>query len=63
MTLHIPTSLSKEKVAEFMSLYKDRFGDELSEKEAHDTALRLIRFVGIVVKDNPAFTRNLDDQE
>jgi len=61
MTLRIPTSLSEEKVTEFRDLYKRKYGEELSEQEARDTALRLLKFVGIIIREHPKF--RLDDQQ
>lgn len=58
MTIHIPTTLSNGEVAEFKAMYLRKYGIDLSDAEARDTALRLIQFVGLVIKDNPDF---LDD--
>lgn len=60
MTLRIPTSLPKEKIDEFAALYERKFGESLPEDEAHDTALRLLQFMGIVIQEHSAF--RLDDQ-
>lgn len=59
MTIHIPTTLSDEKVAEFKSMYLRKYGLPLSDDEARDAALRLIQFIGLVIKNNPDF--HLDD--
>lgn len=61
MPLRIPTSLSEKKVAEFRDLYKRKYGEELTEQEARDTALRLLNFVGIIIREHPKF--RLDDQQ
>jgi hypothetical protein len=59
MIIHIPTTLSDEKVKEFKRLYEKVYGEVLSDDEAKDTAIGLLRFVGTIVQTHPKF--NLDD--
>jgi hypothetical protein len=47
-----PEQLSQEALAEFKATYKEEFGEELSDKEAHEMALRLLRFFGILADSN-----------
>lgn len=60
MTIHIPTTLSDKKVTEFNEIYERLYGEPLPEDEARETALELLRFVGIIIREHPKF--HLDDQ-
>ena len=44
--------LSREAIDEFKAIYKDEFGEELSDDEVQIIAMRLLRFFGILNKDN-----------
>lgn len=44
-----PEQLSEGALAEFKATYQEEFGEELSDKEAHEMALRLLRFFGILM--------------
>ena len=42
--------LSREAIEEFKAAYKDEFGEELSDDEVREIAMRLLRFFGILSK-------------
>jgi len=44
--------LSREAIDEFKAIYKDEFGEELSDDEVQIIAMRLLRFFGILNKDS-----------
>jgi hypothetical protein len=46
-----PQQLSREAIEEFKAAYKDEFGEELSDDEVREIAMRLLRFFGILNKD------------
>jgi len=41
-------SVSDEYLATFKELYKQKFGKDLSEQEAYDKAIRLLRMVEVI---------------
>jgi hypothetical protein len=43
-----PQQLSREAIDEFKAVYKDEFGELLSDDEVQEIALRLLRFFGIL---------------
>jgi len=45
-----PQQLSREAIDEFKAAYRDEFGQELSNDEVQEIAMRLLRFFGILVK-------------
>ena len=45
-----PQQLSREAIEEFKAAYRDEFGQELSNDEVQEIAMRLLRFFGILVK-------------
>jgi hypothetical protein len=47
-----PQQLSREAIAEFKSIYKDEFGQDLSDDEVQETATSLLRFFGILRPQN-----------
>jgi len=42
--------LSNEQVTKFQTLYKKRFGKEISREEAYEQGVRLIRLVELIYK-------------
>jgi len=48
-----PQQLSREAIDEFKAIYKDEFGELLSDDEVQEIALRLLRFFGILTKATP----------
>ena len=40
--------LSKEQIAKFRAIYKARFGKEISEQEAYEMGVKLLRLVQLV---------------
>jgi len=46
-----PQQLSREAIEEFKAAYKDEFGEDLSDDEVREIAMRLLRFFGILNKD------------
>lgn len=42
--------LSKEQLEQFKQLYKERFGEELSDKEALDQATNLVNLIKATYK-------------
>jgi hypothetical protein len=47
-----PQQLSRQAMDEFKAIYQDEFGQTLSDDEAREIALRLLRFFGILSKPN-----------
>ena len=50
--MNTPQQLSREAIDEFKAIYKDEFGEELSDDEVREIATRLLRFFGIINKNN-----------
>lgn len=46
-----PQQLSREAIEEFKAAYKEEFGEELSDDEVREIAMRLLRFFGILSKE------------
>ena len=42
--------LSEEDIREFQEMYKARFGKEISKEDACDSALKLIRYVKVLIQ-------------
>jgi hypothetical protein len=42
--------LSRQAIDEFKAAYQEEFGQELSDDEVQEIAMRLLRFFGILVK-------------
>jgi hypothetical protein len=53
-----PQQLSRQAIDEFKAIYLDEFGQELSDEEVQEIALRLLRFFGILVKPTPGETED-----
>ena len=47
-----PQQLSREAIDEFKVIYQDEFGETLSDDEVQEIALQLLRFFGILTRDN-----------
>jgi hypothetical protein len=43
-----PQQLSHEAIEEFKAIYQEEFGKSLTDDEAQEIALRLLRFFGIL---------------
>ena len=43
--------LSREAIDDFKAIYQDEFGEILSDEEVQEIATRLLRFFGIVAKN------------
>jgi len=50
-SMKTPQQLSREAIEEFKAAYKDEFGEELSDDEVREIAMRLLRFFGILSKE------------
>ena len=48
-----PQQLSREAIDEFKAIYQEEFGEVLSDDEVQEIAMRLLRFFGILNKENP----------
>lgn len=44
------TMLSDEQIRKFQTLYKNRFGKEISREEAYEKGAKLIRLVELIYK-------------
>lgn len=44
------TMLSHEQIKKFQTLYKNRFGKEISREEAYEQGVKLIRLVELIYK-------------
>ena len=49
-----PQQLSREAIEEFKAIYQEEFGEELSDDEVQEIAMRLLRFFGILNKQSPS---------
>ena len=54
-SMKTPQQLSRQAIDEFKTIYQEEFGQELSDDEVQEIAMRLLRFFGILVK--PSGTR------
>ncbi|MEI6196807.1 MAG: hypothetical protein WCS42_21030 [Verrucomicrobiota bacterium] len=48
-----PNQLSREAIEEFKAIYQEEFGKSLTDDEAQEIALRLLRFFGILNEPLP----------
>ena len=48
-----PQQLSREAIDEFKAIYQEEFGKTLTDDEAHEMALRLLRFFGVLNEPLP----------
>ena len=51
-SMKTPQPLSREAIEEFKTIYQDEFGEELSDDEVRKIATRLLRFFGVLNKDD-----------
>lgn len=51
--MQIPNQLSREAIDEFKAIYKEEFGEELTDGQVQEIGLRLLRFFGILVRPEP----------
>jgi hypothetical protein len=42
--------LSAEAIGDFLAIYHEEFGENISDDEAQEIAMRLLRFFGILVR-------------
>jgi hypothetical protein len=49
--METPNQLSREAIEEFKAIYQEEFGETLSDDEVQEIAMRLLRFFGILNKD------------
>ena len=45
--------ISKEELEEFKKIYKEEFGEDLSDEEAREVAQRLLGFIKLVYRPLP----------
>ena len=50
--MQTPNQLSREAIDEFKAIYQEEFGEILSDDEVQEIAMRLLRFFGILNKEN-----------
>lgn len=48
--MNTPNQLSREAIEEFKAIYQEEFGEELSDDEVQEIAMRLLRFFGILTQ-------------
>jgi hypothetical protein len=46
-----PQQLSREAIEEFKAIYQEEFGEVPSDDEVQEIAMRLLRFFGVLNKD------------
>ena len=51
--------ISDEQITKFQTLYKNRFGEEISREEAYEQGAKLIRLVKLVYK--PMTEKDLEE--
>jgi len=50
--------LSRETIEEFRKIYKQEFGEDITDKEAYDKFLRLVNLLRVVLKEPSPNARN-----
>lgn len=50
--MKMPQQLSREAIDEFKAIYKEEFGEDLSDEKAQEIGVRLIRFFWILQGTN-----------
>ncbi|WP_175454751.1 hypothetical protein [Lutibacter oricola] len=58
MRIQVPTQLSKERNAEFRSLYKKHYDMDISIEEANQEAYRLFSFFAIIIEHTPQYHKH-----
>ena len=51
-----PQQLSRQAIEEFKAIYREEFGETLSDEKVQEMALRLLRFFGILTEPAPGDT-------
>lgn len=51
--MNTPHQLSRQAIDEFKAIYKEEFGQDLSDGEVQEIALNLLRFFGMLHKPCP----------
>jgi len=51
-SMKTPQQLSREAIDEFKAIYQEEFGEVLSDDEVQEIAMRLLRFFGILTKND-----------
>jgi len=55
--VNTPQQLSREAIDEFKAIYRDEFGEELSDDKVQEIALRLLRFFRILGEQSSSVAR------
>ena len=53
-----PQQLSRQVIDEFKAIYQEEFGQVLSDDQVQEIAIRLLRFLGILVRPLPGETED-----
>ena len=48
-----PQFLRREAIDEFKTIYQDEFGEDISDDEAQEMGLRLLRLFDLLLRPNP----------
>ena len=51
--MHISMQLGRQAIEELIEIYEDEFGDQLSNTEAQELGLRLLRLLDILLYPTP----------
>jgi hypothetical protein len=46
--MNTPQQLSRQAIDEFKAIYRDEFGQDLSDDQVQEIAIRLLRFFGVL---------------
>jgi hypothetical protein len=60
--MKIQQQLSRQAIDEFKAAYREEFGQNLSDDEVQEIALRLLRFFGILVSPSPREDRDTNQR-
>jgi predicted RNA polymerase sigma factor len=55
MSIRVPDTLTNKQIEEYQALHKKYHGTDISREDATEEGLRLMRFVALVIEDNPEF--------
>lgn len=50
MTIRIPNTLTKKQIEQFKSIYKNRYGVEISTEQAETEGLDIIQFIAVILE-------------
>ena len=53
-----PQQLSRQAMDDFKAIYREEFGQSLSDDAVQEIAIRLLRFFGILVRPSPGESEN-----